>query len=260
LRRLRSDRVAVRRAGGAGRCAFTLIELLVVVAIIAMLMAILLPTLRAARELARRTKCAANLRSLAIGHQQYRYAFNCDGMMTFSGMGSYTWGGKEGESRTLEPAEFQYEPRERELNPYVGYERLPPADAPLFECPSDRGFRKVGLAPGIAHETSRGRTAYDYWGNSYYLNPWDGIPPADGRLFRRNSEANVILMADHQGHKRVRNRRPTRAEWHSADGWSMNFAFYDGHVAFLRLDPDEDDPLPYTFQLYWREPEAEAGP
>jgi len=50
-----------RRAGGA----FTLIELLVVVAILALLLAVLIPYLSKARELARRAVCMGNLRSLS---------------------------------------------------------------------------------------------------------------------------------------------------------------------------------------------------
>ncbi len=53
------------------RVGFTLIELLVVVAIIALLVAILLPALGRARENARRGSCASNLRQVGSALNQY---------------------------------------------------------------------------------------------------------------------------------------------------------------------------------------------
>src|SRR5687767_15336393 len=50
---------------------FTLIELLVVIAIIAILAAILFPVFARARENARRTSCASNLKQISLGFLQY---------------------------------------------------------------------------------------------------------------------------------------------------------------------------------------------
>jgi prepilin-type N-terminal cleavage/methylation domain-containing protein/prepilin-type processing-associated H-X9-DG protein len=68
----------VRRnfSNGAG---FTLIELLVVIAVITLLMALLIPVLRSARELAQRAVCLSNLKQLTLAW--LAYATEYDGVL-----------------------------------------------------------------------------------------------------------------------------------------------------------------------------------
>src|SRR5512145_2386267 len=69
---------SIRSFSGAKRHreAFTLIEVLVVVAIIALLLAILLPSMSKARESSRSALCLSNLKQMGLGVLMYAEAHN----------------------------------------------------------------------------------------------------------------------------------------------------------------------------------------
>ena len=79
------------RVGAACRRAFTLVELLVVIAIIGTLVGLLLPAVQAAREAARTSTCANNLKQLALGLHNYHTANSTFPLGGSGGRGQYAW-------------------------------------------------------------------------------------------------------------------------------------------------------------------------
>ena len=142
------------------RSAFTLIEILVVIAIIAILAAILFPVFARARENARRTSCASNLKQIGLGLLQYTQDF--DEKMPFSFFGA------AGDS---DAANYKWMDA---IFPYVRSEQL-------FDCPSD------ALSP-----TYKFRSGQNY--GSYAQNGAYGMG-GDNQNPPRSSSSHLVSLA-----------------------------------------------------------------
>lgn len=123
--------------------AFTLIELLVVIAIIAILAAILFPVFAAAREKARQTTCASNLKQLGLGILQYtedydEYPPNGIGYAASTGAGCNVLG--YGNTWNLNRAGIGWG---AQVYPYV-------KSTGVFSCPDDLNQPGQGVA-GISY-------------------------------------------------------------------------------------------------------------
>jgi len=223
---------------------FTLVELLVVIAIIAVLMAILSPVLRRAKDLAKGVACRSNLRNLATAWRLY--LDDNEGRFYQGFRANTDYGGWKG-LKDWSP---------RPLNPYVGTGLKPTLDTPnsaaVFCCPVDRG----GI-PGAywAEQT------YRAYGTSYQTNIFligqnscgtfssrtaDLDREIDKRLSSVHrdmgliSPAQLLLMGDYGW---INQWMPTphlyeelkeMAEWHNKPD-CHNLAFLDGHVEFLNI-------------------------
>lgn len=181
--------------------AFTLIELLVVVAIIALLISILLPSLKRAKDQAKKAVCLSNLRDIGVASHEYASEDERNMIMPLSPamvrkhskwfkrcVMWYTWGGRAApELFHTENGQFWvnernnkpfYGARQRPMTTYV-YPDIQPSEldpeggiiadeAPVFRCPADVGYPE--LPPGVIDdmpEENAGFAMYDTIGNSY---------------------------------------------------------------------------------------------
>lgn len=199
--------------------AFTLIELLTVVAIIGVLLALLLPALRKARDGGRRAACLANQRQILVATQLYQEDHP-------------TW--------------FY-------LTADVCDDRAPSAFHPryipgtrTFLCPSTRNVIRTNL--NAQDElvdllvSSQGDRERKSGGHSYEFHGWFDSPPLAGK---RKTPANaffgpsrVMLFTDADddlfGVAGDVNNFPDAVNNHGRAGW--NWAFVDGHAEWITRD------------------------
>jgi prepilin-type N-terminal cleavage/methylation domain-containing protein/prepilin-type processing-associated H-X9-DG protein len=156
-RRRRSDGLGLRRRG------FTLVELLVVVAIIGILVALLLPAVQAAREAARRTSCANNLKQLALAAHNFHQAHSSFPLGRPGGNNS--WGQF---TRLLPYLDQSPLYKTIDLNQYPSQGTAPNLNGltaattvlPIFRCPSDIDrldvLSNLQAYVGLQHSNYRG--------------------------------------------------------------------------------------------------------
>jgi prepilin-type N-terminal cleavage/methylation domain-containing protein/prepilin-type processing-associated H-X9-DG protein len=227
------------RAGEHG--GFTLIELLVVIAVIALLLAILIPALRKAQEMARRAVCQGNLRQIALAWNIY--LDDNEGYFYQGVNANVDYGGWKGVKG--------WSPRPLNSCLNLGPELETEHEAKVFCCPADRGG-----VPGYALR----QKVYLFLGTSYQTNIFligqDKCDPfstetseLDGEISKRLKEVNrnrvynpsrLLLIGDYGWVNQWKPRPHPREEWKELAEWHgradcHNMAFLDGHAAFLNI-------------------------
>jgi len=203
---------------------FTLIELLVVIAIIAILAAILFPVFAKARENARKTQCASNIRQLATA--VHMYAGDYDETGPIGAYADPTVQVPSGYS-VWDPTQIDWR---FEVHPYIkngqlftcpSYEK---PDEPLWHYVRDeieaRIHRSYAMSYTMSHDECPGRrlAGNPRPGNTILLTEsreWNAdwsMTQIGGRAWFDGSKG---IMTTHSG--------------------ISNFAFYDGHVKAMKL-------------------------
>lgn len=178
-----SDKSRLSRADrqGAGR-AFTLIEVLVVVAIIALLVAILLPSLAHAREVARRSVCLNNEHQMGVGMSMY--AADHKQLLPMRGGNGYSL------KYLAEPADKEGPPwgKSERVACDIGllYGRYCGKSLDLYYCPDNTMYSRDDLNYGAPTFFNTGKAPWTTWAGYLYAAPveyWHSPVAAGGKSF-----------------------------------------------------------------------------
>ena len=246
--------------------AFTLAELLVVLGILALLVSLLLPPLRAARAQALQTQCLAREQQIGLALTMIRDEFGFNPLWDDGGSPvRYTWLDVLVQRGYLRDSRAGYCPADRRPDP-LNEARARAVDHRLV-YPLNPTRAGVDYSYGISVPLSAGGWALP-----------KGTVTADGRPRRfENHEqwpARRVLVADGtwaaifnlggRGYTTQVWNDPTQFEntvaWRHP-GNASNMLFQDGHVRRVRLDPSRERPIDTVRQFIWYPDEPDVlGP
>ncbi|MFA7485868.1 MAG: DUF1559 domain-containing protein [Phycisphaerae bacterium] len=240
------------------RQAFTLVELLVVISIIALLMAVLVPSLNVARELARRVVCGNNMKGIGQANMSYVSAWN--GYFVPIGYPGVDRNGNDQTIQWIRNPDFR---KYMQIDAYDDGEgpRTSSNDASLYtlprkqQCPSDLNVRDPSRALDgsvlISYGYNLQGLAQGDWGNAWHNlvghKQSDVKNPAEKLMFTEGvgdwwvswNGANHVQFWNNP----VLGPRATNDEYRGRGGWGatayrhsegVNVLFYDGHVEYLK--------------------------
>lgn len=198
-----------REAMSVGRRAFTLIEVLVVVAIIALLVAVLLPSLARAREQARRSVCLSNLKQQGVGFGTYSADFKA----VLPLVGGFRYSLAEGGYYSIGGDDWVMVNGGALFPKYIGNQ------PDIYYCPSNKGA--VASDPRRGKDALLQRYKHPKRSDPYYVNSHDfgNSPigayayalPAMGGRFPRDAGSKMFpdsVMCDRDASGNVTNRSP----------------------------------------------------
>ncbi|MFA6045394.1 MAG: type II secretion system protein [Phycisphaerales bacterium] len=234
---------------------FTLLEVLICIAVIAVLLALTLPALKAARSSAERAVCGSNLRQLNLGWQGY-LAEHKEQFPTYGLVPEWSYGGTE----FVGPARQPVFATSRPINRYMVTDPISASSAEmsLFRCPGDAGMWSRGHFVQGRPPTSQLAygTCYRTYGTSYLANAIlmdsvaAGISGVSRPLFLHELTVNpsrLILVGDPAwaynarfGSLIPRVDATLEARWHGRVD-AGNALYADGSVRFLDFASPESD-------------------